>query len=84
MLSRIRKHPLYALTFALALMVLAADPSEEAGSPIVNLGGVLPLEIGEASAFELPLTSVPEEPPVTTPARLSPPRRQSRGDGLAH
>jgi len=83
MLSRIRTHPLGTLTFALALMVLTADPSEDAGSPIFNLGGVLPLEIGEASAFELPLTTVPEEPPVTTPARLSPPR-QSRGDGIAH
>ena len=82
MLSRLRTHPLGALTFALALMVLAADPSEDAGSPIVNLGGVLPLEIGEASAFELPLTPVPEEPPVTTPARLSP-ARQSRSGGEA-
>ena len=42
----------------------------------------LPLDIGEASAFELPLTAAPEEPPVTTPARLSP-ARQSRGGGDA-
>jgi hypothetical protein len=80
MLSRIRTRPLGALAFALALMAMAADPSEDANSPIDNLGGLLPLEIGEASAFELPLTATPEVPPVTTPARLGPARQSRSGD----
>jgi len=78
MLSRLRKHPLGALIFALALMVMAADPSEDASSWSFAPDGLMPLDIGEASAFELPLTAAPEEPPVTTPARLAP-ARQSRG-----
>jgi len=78
MLSRMR--PWGALAFALALIALAGDPNDDDNSLIANLGAVLPLEIGAASSFELPLIAAPEEPPVTAPWQVRPPR-QSRSDG---
>ncbi len=48
----------------------SAEPDDATGSTSKASGTTLPMEIGEPSASELPVTKQEELPPVVTPARL--------------
>jgi hypothetical protein len=60
----------------------AADPDDATGSIVEPPGATLPVEIGEPSSTELPVTTQEEKPPVIrTPERVKPPR-ESRKTGV--
>lgn len=60
----------------------AADPDDVTGSIVEPPGATLPVEIGEPSSTELPVTTQEEKPPVIrTPERVKPPR-ESRKTGV--
>lgn len=59
-----------------------ADPEDETGSIAQSPGMTIPVEIGEPSSFELPVTTQDEQPPVIrTPERVKPPH-DSRTKGV--
>jgi hypothetical protein len=61
-----------------------ADPDDETGSINEMPGATMPIEIGEPSSTELPVTAPKESPPViTTPERVKTPN-ESRKRGMAH
>jgi hypothetical protein len=55
------------------------DPDDVTGSIAVNPSMALPVDIGEASSTELPITAAPEQPPVIkTPQREKPAHQSQR------
>ncbi len=61
-----------------------ADPDDDTGSITDTPGGTIPIEIGEPSSTELPVTAPEETPPVIrTPEQLKVPN-ESRNKGVGH
>lgn len=58
-----------------------ADADDATGSIAAPAGSTLPMEIGEPSSTELPVTKQDEKPPVITPARLKT-HNESRKTGI--
>ena len=56
-----------------------ADPADANGSVAESPSATLPLDIGETSSTELPISKAPEQPPVIrTPQQEKQPQQQSR------